>query len=100
MLGPCVTVLGLCVTVLGPRAGRAEVTFVFGDLHLADIRRWREDHLGSLGPQCLFPVFGKSYTELAQRLGSSPYNVSLCRKSGFAGYPVTARIGWVPGYLL
>ena len=49
----------------------SQCTLVFGDLHLEDIRNWREKSFGpgsSLGAQCSFPLFGVAYAELEAML--------------------------------
>jgi len=40
---------------------------VFGDLHLAEVRRWREEQFAHRLP-CAFPLFGAPYGELLGRL--------------------------------
>lgn len=40
----------------------------FGDLHLADLRRWREEHAGRSGLAPLFPLWGQNTRTLAQRM--------------------------------
>lgn len=42
-------------------------SLAFGDLHLRDIRKWRENAFGETYP-CQFPIFGVSYDELLRRL--------------------------------
>lgn len=41
---------------------------VFGDLHLHDIREWREEQFGSIGFDLAFPIWQKPYHELFNRL--------------------------------
>ena len=42
-----------------------EMRLVFGDLHLQDIRAWRESTFsGEGGFECMFPAFGLDYSEL------------------------------------
>jgi len=41
---------------------------LFGDLHLTDIRKWREDEFGKLGYSCKFPIWGKDVDELLSEL--------------------------------
>jgi diphthamide synthase (EF-2-diphthine--ammonia ligase)/ABC-type Fe3+-hydroxamate transport system substrate-binding protein len=43
----------------------------FGDLHLDHIRNWREDRLGSMGYELLYPIWKVDYNELARRLEES-----------------------------
>jgi diphthamide synthase (EF-2-diphthine--ammonia ligase) len=44
---------------------------VFGDLHLDHIRDWREDRLGSMGYELLYPIWKVEYDELTRRLEES-----------------------------
>lgn len=39
-------------------------TLLFGDLHLTDIREWRETEFGKLGYNCKFPIWHKDVNEL------------------------------------
>ncbi|NBC26209.1 MAG: hypothetical protein GVY08_05080 [Bacteroidetes bacterium] len=48
---------------------------VFGDLHLQDIREWREEQFGAMGFDLAFPIWQKSYDELFDRLECE--NVSI-----------------------
>jgi|AntRauTorcE11897_2_1112592.scaffolds.fasta_scaffold02828_7 diphthamide synthase (EF-2-diphthine--ammonia ligase) len=41
---------------------------VFGDLHLQDIREWREEQFGAMGYDLLFPIWQIPYYELFDRL--------------------------------
>ena len=41
---------------------------VFGDLHLQDIRKWREEQFGAMGFELAFPIWQKPYGELFDRL--------------------------------
>jgi hypothetical protein len=43
----------------------------FGDLHLEHIRNWREDRLGSMGYEMLYPLWKVDYSVLARRLKES-----------------------------
>ena len=43
-------------------------TLIFGDLHLQDIRDWREKEFGAMGYDLLFPIWQKPYDELFDRL--------------------------------
>ncbi|CAM9632568.1 unnamed protein product [Choristocarpus tenellus] len=62
-MGPYVT------TVLDAlRPLRIEALY-FGDLHLEDIRGWREDTFSKIYP-CRFPLFGVPYNDLLGRLFS------------------------------
>ncbi len=48
---------------------------VFGDLHLQDIREWREEQFGAMGYDLHFPIWQKPYGELFDRLERD--NVSI-----------------------
>lgn len=41
-------------------------TIAFGDLFLADIRAYREERLGRVGKQAVFPLWGRDTTALAR----------------------------------
>lgn len=55
---------------------------VFGDLHLAEIRRWREAMLGSVvaaaGATLHFPLWGVDYAVLRRRLEASGASFRVC----------------------
>ena len=40
-------------------------TVVFGDLFLEDIKKYREELLGKLGMECMFPIWGRDTVKLA-----------------------------------
>ena len=48
---------------------------LFGDLHLQDIREWREEQFGAMGYDLHFPIWQKPYGELFDRLERD--NVSI-----------------------
>ncbi|TVR30117.1 MAG: hypothetical protein EA390_08795 [Balneolaceae bacterium] len=48
---------------------------IFGDLHLEDIRKWREEQFSEMGYKCRFPIWKKPYEELFDRLEEE--NVSI-----------------------
>jgi len=56
-------------------------TLVFGDLHLADIRAWREASFAALGHACRFPLWQVPYERLLERLWAlgAPVTVSAVR---------------------
>jgi diphthamide synthase (EF-2-diphthine--ammonia ligase) len=43
----------------------------FGDLHLEDIRNWREDQVGSLGYEMMYPLWKADYNDLTRGLQES-----------------------------
>lgn len=40
----------------------------FGDIHLADVRAWREARMAEAGMACLFPLWGRPSAALAQEM--------------------------------
>lgn len=50
---------------------------IFGDWHLQDIRRWREEAFGELGYDCLFPIWEKSIHDLLPVLQFKPVDVKI-----------------------
>lgn len=50
---------------------------IFGDWHLRDIRRWREEAFGEMGYDCLFPIWEKSIHELLPVLQLNPVDVTI-----------------------
>ena len=52
-------------------------TIAFGDLHLADVRAYREAMLAGLGWRGAFPLWGEDTTQLAQRFVARGYRAIL-----------------------
>lgn len=50
---------------------------VFGDLHLQDIRQWREEQFGSIGFDLAFPIWQKPYDELFSRLEREDVSIRI-----------------------
>ena len=50
---------------------------IFGDLHLQDIREWREKEFGKLGFQTHFPIWNKSPAELLSMLDDQPVEIRI-----------------------
>jgi diphthamide synthase (EF-2-diphthine--ammonia ligase) len=50
---------------------------VFGDLHLEDIRSWREKQFSGMGFQTRFPIWQKPYDELFDRLEDEDVTVKI-----------------------
>lgn len=50
---------------------------IFGDWHLQDIRRWREDVFGDMGYSCLFPIWNKDIHELLPLLTLKAVKVTI-----------------------
>ena len=50
---------------------------IFGDWHLQDIRRWREEVFGEMGYECLFPIWEKSIHDLLPVLKFKPVDVEI-----------------------
>ena len=60
---------------------------VFGDLHLADIRFWREKTFSDMGYKTRFPIWEKPYDELFERLEEEKVSVKISGvMSEFDGY--------------
>ena len=53
--------------VLEKYRGKGIVKAAFGDLFLEEVRQYREERMGRIGMQCLFPLWGINTTELARR---------------------------------
>lgn len=49
----------------------------FGDLHLQDIREWREEQFGNMGFDLTFPIWQKSYDELFNRLEHEAVSIRI-----------------------
>lgn len=49
----------------------------FGDLFLEDVRQYREARLPRLGFECLFPIWGRSTTELAEEFIDAGFEARL-----------------------
>ncbi len=78
--GGCYTErLRLGLRVIARHAAVARLCF--GDLHLADIRAWREREVGpaaaELGASLYFPIWHADYRTLAAELDSAPVTVTL-----------------------
>lgn len=67
---------------------------VFGDLHLAHIRQWREQSLSVLGPKLAFPLWQRDYDDLLEDLRASavPCELSACPAQQ-KGEPTPLRVG-------
>ncbi|PWN08063.1 hypothetical protein [Rhodohalobacter mucosus] len=50
---------------------------IFGDLHLKDIRKWREEQFHALGYNTAFPIWAKSVDELIDRLEKEPVTIRV-----------------------
>jgi diphthamide synthase (EF-2-diphthine--ammonia ligase) len=50
---------------------------IFGDLHLEDIRKWREEQFHALGYKTAFPIWNKPVDELIDRLEIEPVTVQV-----------------------
>ena len=63
-------------------AARAQIpgldTIAFGDLHLADIRAYREHQLARLGWRGTFPLWGEDTADLARRFVADGFRAILC----------------------
>lgn len=50
----------------------------FGDLFLADIRKYRERQMAAIGMGCLFPVWGRDTRQLARDFVTDGFRAVLC----------------------
>ncbi len=50
---------------------------IFGDLHLEDIRTWREEQFHRMGFETLFPIWHKPYDELFSRLERENIGITI-----------------------
>lgn len=50
---------------------------IFGDLHLADIRSWREKQFSEMGYEARFPIWQKPYDELFDRLEEESVSIKI-----------------------
>lgn len=70
----------------------------FGDLFLADVRRYREEHMAATGLTCLFPLWGRPTDALAREMIASGAQARLtCVDSrqlpaAFAGRAFDSRL--------
>lgn len=52
--------------LLGRHKAEGVSIVVFGDIYLADVRKYREERLASIGMKAVFPLWGRDTTELAR----------------------------------
>jgi uncharacterized protein (TIGR00290 family) len=52
-------------------------TMAFADLFLADIRAYREERLGSIGREAIFPLWGRDTAALAERFVAAGFEATL-----------------------
>lgn len=76
-----------------------KLRLVFGDLHLKDIRDWRESTFGGEGEgglQCYFPAFGVDYAELMgilwAAIGSEVRDITISAWTGLYNDESTATL--------
>jgi uncharacterized protein (TIGR00290 family) len=81
------------------RARYGDVRHVaYGDLFLEDVRRYREERLGALGWECVFPLWGESTDLLARSFVDAGYEARLVcvdttmLGASFAGHPYDRRL--------
>lgn len=51
-------------TALGALKAQGVTTVAFGDIHLADVRRYREEQNARAGLECVFPLWGEAPRDL------------------------------------
>ena len=65
---------------------------VFGDLFLEDIKKYREELLGEIGMECLFPIWGKDTIKLAQDFIDMGFKAkTVCVDSNILGKEFVGR---------
>jgi uncharacterized protein (TIGR00290 family) len=66
-------------TLAAARAGNPDLdTIAFGDLHLAEVRAWREHLLARHGWRGAFPLWGEDTARLARRFITEGYRAIVC----------------------
>lgn len=50
---------------------------IFGDLHLQDLREWRENMFHERGYTCRFPLWNRSYNRLFDKLWQAPASIMI-----------------------
>jgi uncharacterized protein (TIGR00290 family) len=53
-------------------------TIIFGDLFVEDIRAYREEFLGGIGFECVFPIWGRDTHELGEFFIDSGFKAIIC----------------------
>jgi len=65
---------------------------VFGDLFLEEIKKYREDLLGKIGMECVFPIWKRDTVKLAKRfIGLGFKAVTVCIDSNVLGKEFAGR---------
>ncbi|SOD02732.1 MJ0570-related uncharacterized domain-containing protein [bacterium JGI 053] len=88
----------LASAVDGLRTGYGARRIAFGDLYLEDVRRYREERVGPLGFELLFPLWGMDTTALAKSFVARGFQARLAcvdttqLDAGFAGRAYDARL--------
>src|SRR5208283_2056446 len=65
-------------TAIHSYVNRNVSSIVFGDLFLRDIREYRENFLRPLGVKCIFPIWGRDTTALANFFIDSGFEAIIC----------------------
>ena len=65
---------------------------MFGDLFLADIRRWREELLSATAVAPVFPLWGGPTRELAWEMLSGGLRATVCAPAALAGRSLRQRL--------
>ena len=67
-------------------------TLVFGDLFLEDIKKYREEFLGNIGMECIFPIWGRDTVMLAQEFIDMGFRaITVCVDSKALGKEFAGR---------
>ncbi|MCH7519187.1 MAG: adenine nucleotide alpha hydrolase [Candidatus Dadabacteria bacterium] len=65
---------------------------VFGDLFLEEIKKYREDLLGKIGMECVFPIWKKDTAKLAKRFIELGFKaITVCVDSNVLGKEFAGR---------
>ncbi len=65
---------------------------VFGDLFLEEIKKYREDLLGKIGMECVFPIWKKDTVKLAKRFIELGFKaITVCVDSNVLGKEFAGR---------
>lgn len=71
---------------------RGITSVMFGDLFLEDIKKYREELLGQIGMECMFPIWGKDTAKLAQDFIEMGFRaITVCINSDVLGKEYAGR---------
>ncbi len=83
----------LMAGALGELRGQGATVAVFGDIFLADLRRYRENQLAEAGWQALFPLWGVPTTELIREFIGLGFNtITTCVNEKYLDQSFVGRV--------